>query len=391
MRSKQNVQSDSIQSQSGGASDRFFIDRALKSAWLAAGQTDPNPLVGALVVNNGIVVGEGHHERAGCAHAEVIALEKAGSHSCNSTLYVTLEPCSHQGKTPPCVDRIIAGGVRRVVACTLDPDPRVSGQGIKKLRENNIEADVGILEAQAFLLNLAYFKRRLSLGSTVTLKVAMTIDGKIASAPGRRDTITGDQAHTYVHRLRAENDAVIVGIDTLLTDHPRLDCRRLQGLPDPLPVVLDTDLRFPNDYPWIVEDRKFIVCCAEDVDVAKARFFEKSSGRIIMCKRSDGGIDIKDVIAKLAEIGISSLLVEGGGRILTDFIELNCWDAMHVFISSKFFGEDGIPVYRKQSGFDNADAAAVDAQRLGNDFLLRYLNRDMVDELTERLRLGNND
>jgi diaminohydroxyphosphoribosylaminopyrimidine deaminase/5-amino-6-(5-phosphoribosylamino)uracil reductase len=387
MRSKAEVAQNVAISQSEKASDRFFIDRALMLAWLAAGHTDPNPLVGAVVVSNGVVVGVGYHQRAGSAHAEVIALDEAGARAKNSTLYVTLEPCSHQGKTPPCVDRIVASGVRRVVVCTLDPDPRVRGKGIKKLIENSIEVDVGILPEQAVLLNLPYFKRQLSLGGAVTIKVAMTIDGRIASAPGMRDTITGSQAQQYVNRLRAENDAVIIGIDTLLTDQPRLDCRRLSAPSDPLPVVLDTQLRFPVDYPWIREGRKFCICCSESVDAAKAQIFEKTSGQIIRCISANGAVDVKDVIARLAENGISSLLVEGGGRVLTSFIERDCWDALHVFISSEFFGEDGVPVYRNRCGFENNCAVSVDARQIGDDFLLRYVHRDTMAKVTESLNI----
>jgi diaminohydroxyphosphoribosylaminopyrimidine deaminase/5-amino-6-(5-phosphoribosylamino)uracil reductase len=387
MQSKQDVMQDSIISQPGNASDQYFIERALKLAWSAAGRTDPNPLVGAVVVNDGVIVGEGYHERAGCAHAEVIALDAAGTRSQGGILYVTLEPCSHHGKTPPCVDRIIASGVRRVVACTVDPDQRVSGRGIQKLVENNIEINVGILQEQAVLLNLAYFKQRLALGSAVTLKVAMTIDGKIASAPGMRNAITGSDVQKYVHRLRAENDAVIVGIDTLLTDLPQLDCRCLPGLSSPVPVVLDTSLRFPLDYPWIDEGRRFYVCCAEDADDAAAKLIEKTSGRVIRCKRNNGALDVNNVITGLADNGMPNVLIEGGGRVLTSFIENNKWDAMHVFISSAFFGEEGVPLYRNGSGFKNADANSVDAQRIGDDFLLRYINRATMGKMTERLSL----
>jgi len=367
--------------------DRFYLHRALELAWLAAGQTKPNPLVGAVVVNGGEVVGEGFHERSGRAHAEVIALEKAGRRSRDGTLYVTLEPCSHQGKTPPCADRVIASGIRRVVACTFDPDARVSGRGIRKLRENNIEVCVGMLQDQAFLLNLAYFKKRLSPGSAVTMKTAVTIDGKIASAPGRRDMITGEDAQLYVHRLRAENDAVVVGIDTLLTDRPILDCRKLPGSIPPVPVILDSRLRFPLDYPWIGEERRFIVCCADDAAEDKIPPLDGAGGKVIRCRRAEGILDASDVVTGLAQAGLSGLLVEGGGKIVTSFLEQNCWDALHILISSKLFGEGGVTMFRKREGFENAGAVAVDAQRLGNDFLLRYINRATRDEFIEKLNL----
>ncbi|MFH1754752.1 MAG: bifunctional diaminohydroxyphosphoribosylaminopyrimidine deaminase/5-amino-6-(5-phosphoribosylamino)uracil reductase RibD, partial [Candidatus Latescibacterota bacterium] len=327
----------------------------------------------------------GYHRRSGSAHAEVIALHEAGARSLNGTLYVSLEPCSHHGKTPPCVDRIIAGGIRRVVVGTLDPDPRVSGRGVQILTDHGIQVDVGCLRDASILLNLSYFKRKLSLGSSITVKVAMTIDGKIASAPGKRDAITGSQAQQYVHKLRAMNDAVIIGIDTLLTDRPRLDCRSAPGLKPPAPVVLDSSLRFPEDYPWMHEGREFFVMCATDADDAKARRIEDSHGLVIRCSSSHGQLDLHDIINKLADLEKRRILIEGGGRVLSSVIRRSSWDALCVFISASLFGEDGVAVFPGQEAFKNSSAVPVDAQRIGDDFLLRYLNNATRIDLGERL------
>ncbi|NIM19630.1 MAG: bifunctional diaminohydroxyphosphoribosylaminopyrimidine deaminase/5-amino-6-(5-phosphoribosylamino)uracil reductase RibD [Candidatus Latescibacteria bacterium] len=365
--------------------DASFLGRALELAWRAAGRTHPNPLVGALVVKESRIVAEGYHKRSGLAHAEILALDEAGRAAEGSTLYVTLEPCAHKGKTPPCVDRIISSGVRRVVACTQDPFPHVSGGGFEKLKSNRIQVDVGCLKEQALLLNLPYFMRHLGLGSIVTLKIASTMDGRIASVPGKRDAITGKEAQLYAHRLRASHDAVLIGVETLLTDRPLLDCRLLEDVDPPVPVVLDANLRFPEDYPWIKEGRAFFVCCGMNADASKVQQVEKTNGRVLRCKMEAEELDITNVVSTLEGEGVSSILVEGGGKVFSSFIDRNLWNAAYTFVSPLFFGEEGVAMYRKRFANKEPGAFPVDAFRVGDDFLLRMLNEKTRSELLEKL------
>jgi diaminohydroxyphosphoribosylaminopyrimidine deaminase/5-amino-6-(5-phosphoribosylamino)uracil reductase len=323
--------------------------------------------------------------RSGTEHAEIVALNRAGFESDGSTLYVTLEPCTHHGKTPPCVNEIVSRGVRRVVIGTLDPDPRVNGRGVEMLRANGLEVEVGCLEDQAILLNLPYFKLHLGLGITMTLKVAMTMDGRIASGLGRRDRITGEDAQAYTHRLRASHKAVLIGVDTLLTDMPKLDCRLLEEVMAPVPVVLDTKLRIPERYPWVEEGREFLVCCSPDVDAEKRTRIEKSGGKVFHCRAQDGELELSDVVGALEAEGLSSVLVEGGGRIFSSFVERGCWDAMYVFISPSLFGEEGVAMYRRRIANENTGAFPVDASRVGGEFLLRFLNMRTREGLLARL------
>ncbi len=365
--------------------DRAYLERALELAWRASGQTYPNPLVGAVVVKNGEIIGEGFHARSGSAHAEIVALETTRANPEGATLYVTLEPCAHQGKTPPCVNRIISSGIQRVVACTLDPNPRVSGRGRARLVKSGIRVDIGYLMEQAVLLNLPYFKRHMSREGAVTLKIASTMDGKIATAPRKRDLITGPEAQEYAHRLRATHEAILIGIETLLTDRPKLDCRLIEGAAAPVPVVVDTRLRFPGDYPWVNEGRKFFICCAPDVDSARLERLENTSGRVLRCRMDQNGLDMRDVVSKLKSEGVGSILVEGGAKVFSSFIDKGIWDAMVTFVSPMLFGENGAAMYKRTSPNTHIDAIPVDARKIGRDFLLRYMNEKTRENLLVEL------
>jgi diaminohydroxyphosphoribosylaminopyrimidine deaminase/5-amino-6-(5-phosphoribosylamino)uracil reductase len=225
------------------------------------------------VVSAGREVASGHHRRFGDAHAEVLALDGAGERARGATLYVSLEPCAHHGHTPPCVDRILAAGIARVVAPAPDPDARVNGRGIARLRERGIRVDVGGEATAAVLENLGYYRQRLGLGPTVTLKIAASADGMAARARGQRDDVTGAAARREVHGLRALHDAVVVGVETALIDRPRLDCRLLEGGVDrePMPVVIDTHLRTEADNAWSRAGRPFVVVTGPHVDARSKR------------------------------------------------------------------------------------------------------------------------
>ena len=358
--------------------DGYFMDRALALAWRAAGRTHPNPLVGAVVVRDGRVVGEGFHATCGQPHAEIIALDQAGDAAKGATLYSTLEPCSHHGRTPPCVDAIVASGVTRLVAATRDPDARVDGKGFEILRKNGIEVELGCRAEAAIALNLPYFKRQLSLGPAVTLKMATTLDGRIATMPNRRDAVTGHEAQKFVHALRATHAAVAVGADTVVTDRPRLDCRVLDEVREPVPVVFDSNQRVPRSNTWESEGREYVVATmSKDDDVSGVR-------RAIACAGRDGRVCVAAATERLREAGFDSVLVEGGAQLFASYVDAKIWDVMHIIVAPKLFGAGGVPLVNV--GMDGGlDAVPVDASRLKDDYRVTYFRGEALRPLLDRL------
>jgi diaminohydroxyphosphoribosylaminopyrimidine deaminase/5-amino-6-(5-phosphoribosylamino)uracil reductase len=366
--------------------DDFYLDRAIDLAWLGSGKTLENPMVGAVVTRDGRIVGEGYHEAFGLAHAESVALDQAGQRARGATLYVTLEPCTHQGKTPPCVGRIIGSGVERVVVCTADPDPRMDGLGIEALRSRGIQVDVGPRAERAILLNLPYFKRMMKLGCAVTIKAASTWDGRIASRPGARDSITGTESQVFVHRLRATHEGVLIGINTLLVDRPRLDCRWLEGVRDPAPVVLDTRFRFPVDYRWLKEGRRFLVITGDEPANDKLRQIEAGGGAVLRCDKRGDHVDETLAMRTMMGWGVSSVLVEGGADVLTSFLGSETWDALRLFVSPGVYGPEGVTLV--SSLIDAGDAVLAGAERFGQDVLISYLKKETYTAITDCLVEG---
>ena len=366
--------------------DDAHMRRALSLASRGMGDTYPNPQVGAVVVADGEIVGEGYHQRCGQAHAEVRALEDAGDRARGATMYVTLEPCDHHGRTPPCVDAVIAAGVSRVVISLIDPDSRVSGRGVERLRSVGVRVDVGCLAPQAVAHNVDYFRNHLNLGPTVSLKMAVTLDGRIARAPGRRDRITGHAAHYRVHRLRAGYDCVVIGVDTVIVDRPRLDCRFLDTSAEralPTPVVLDTHLRMPLENRWAKEGRAYLVMCGRDADASRQEAIERGSGRVVRCEVASGRVSIRDAIRQLVQDGYGRILVEGGAGVFTSFVDDGAWDALYIFQSPVLFGGEGVPLYHGSRG--DIDGRLVDTERIENDTLHRFLNPVGLDMILERI------
>ncbi|MEE9269653.1 MAG: bifunctional diaminohydroxyphosphoribosylaminopyrimidine deaminase/5-amino-6-(5-phosphoribosylamino)uracil reductase RibD [Candidatus Krumholzibacteria bacterium] len=369
----------------GPGDDGTWMDRAIDLAWLGSGRTRPNPLVGAVVVCDGRVVGDGYHAARGREHAETEALDRAGPAALGATLYVTLEPCVHYGRTPPCTDRILDSGVRRVVVGTLDPDPRVGGRGIEALRSHGIEVALGVRAERALLLNLPYFKNALQLGPVVTLKMACSLDGRIAARRGSRDTISGAEARRFAHRLRAIHDGVLVGSETLLVDSPQLDCRLLDGIPAPTPVVMDARLRFPSGYRWTGERRPFIVVAGDDCDDTRRARIVDQGGRVLTCARQDGRLDPRSLLESVGKAGIHSLLVEGGAEVFSSFARRGLWDAMHLFVSPIMFGPDGVGMAETAIDRDRLGAVSVGVSKFDSDILISYLRSTTRTALLERL------
>ncbi|MGN7469417.1 bifunctional diaminohydroxyphosphoribosylaminopyrimidine deaminase/5-amino-6-(5-phosphoribosylamino)uracil reductase RibD [Brevibacillus sp. SAFN-007a] len=342
--------------------DRRFMALALELARSAHGQTSPNPLVGAVLVNNGAVVGMGAHLRAGEPHAEVHALRMAGEKAAGATLYVTLEPCSHFGKTPPCADAVVAAGIRRAVIATLDPNPLVAGKGVEKLRAAGVEVLVGVGEAEAKRLNEVFFHYITTRRPFVTLKTASTLDGKIASVTGHSRWITGERARVEVHELRRQHDAILVGVGTVLADDPLLTARqgdKLYGR-QPVRIVLDSQLRTPLTARVIENaDAPTWMFTTEAAPAQKRAALAEKGVRLFV---ASGQISVENVLDTLGECGITSLLVEGGQAVNGAFLQARAIQKIISYVSLKLIGGSGAPTPIGGQGLAMMDQAV----RLGN-------------------------
>ncbi|MFA7693236.1 MAG: bifunctional diaminohydroxyphosphoribosylaminopyrimidine deaminase/5-amino-6-(5-phosphoribosylamino)uracil reductase RibD [Candidatus Hydrogenedentes bacterium] len=316
-------------------SDYSYMTRALKLAAQGAGQTSPNPMVGCVIVKDDIILGEGLHERVGGAHAEVNAYRSCGvADTEGATVYVTLEPCTHTGRTPPCVDLLLERRPGRVVIAMEDPNTRVNGIGIARLRDAGIRTDVGICETAARRLNEIYIKHVRSGIPWVTAKCAMTLDGKIATRSGHSKWITGEKAREYTHRLRHSHDVILVGSRTIMVDNPRLTTRLPEGKGrHPIKVILDAGDYLSADRRVFAKDRESPTWIAT---TAGNRY--DFADEIIVLPPGSGGVDLRALLAALAERGIQSVLIEGGGATLASAFSSDIVDKVCFFCAPKIIG-----------------------------------------------------
>ena len=320
--------------------DEKFMALALNLAEKGRARTSPNPMVGAVVVKNGRIIGKGYHKKAGMPHAEAIALDDAGTAAKGATLYVNLEPCNHFGRTPPCCDKILINGIKEVVIGMRDPNPINNGSGIRRLKKNGIKLRSGIMEEEAKRLNEAYIKFITTKMPFVTIKVAESLDGKIATRTGDSKWITGSRARKYAHRLRSQNDAIMVGINTILKDNPLLNVRGISKKKDPIKVIVDSRLRVPAR-SRIFSSRspaKVLIATTQTSRRKKMRSFQGHDVEIIKVKNNGKGVDLKALFRELAGRGVRSLLVEGGGRLIGSLLENKLVDKAYFFISPKIIG-----------------------------------------------------
>lgn len=326
-------------------SDRQYMGAALRLARRAAGRTSPNPMVGAVVVRQDRVVGRGHHARAGTEHAEVVALRDAGTAARGATLYVNLEPCSHFGRTAPCVRAVIEAGIRRVVAGMIDPNPAVAGGGVQALKDAGIRVDVPVREDDCRRLNEAFVKHVTRGLPFVTLKLAASLDGRIATATGDSRWVTGPAARRYVHRLRNELDAVLVGSGTVLADDPQLTCR-LPGGRDPLRVVLDGRLRTPLTARLVTQPHpeKTVLVTRNDAPADRRKRLEDLGVQVWRFPADRGRVSFRRVLRKLARAGVLSVLVEGGAVTAARAVSEKAVDKVLCFYAPKFIGAEGLPM-----------------------------------------------
>lgn len=316
--------------------DNEYMDLALSLARATIGQTSPNPCVGAILVKNGEIVGMGAHLKAGTEHAEVHAIKSAGEKARNAILYVTLEPCSHYGKTPACTDLIIQSGISKVFIATIDPNPCVAGTGIEKLRAAGIQVDVGLCENEANEMNEPFFHFIKTKTPFVTLKAAMSLDGKIAAKTGDSKWITSKQSRQDVHKLRHEHDAILIGVNTLIKDNPILTARLPQGGKNPIRVVLDTCLKIPVDSN-IVQDSaaKTLIFTGKNINKQKAEELKK---QVEIISLPSDHVPVDQVLKILGERNIMSILVEGGAAIHASFIEAKAFQQVILYIAPKIIG-----------------------------------------------------
>jgi diaminohydroxyphosphoribosylaminopyrimidine deaminase/5-amino-6-(5-phosphoribosylamino)uracil reductase len=318
--------------------DHFWMRRALAEAERGRGGVEPNPLVGAVVVRDGRLVSVGHHARFGGPHAEVVALDRAGAEASGATLYVTLEPCCHFGKTPPCTDAVVRAGVARVVAAMPDPFPRVAGGGLARLREAGVAVEVGVEAEAARRLNPPFLKRLATGLPYVTAKWAMTLDGKLATGSGDSAWISGERSRALVHELRGRMDMIVVGVGTVLADNPRLTARP-PGPRTPARVVLDSEARLPTDSRLASTAREVPVWVAVNDRAPPERLDAlRELGCEIMALPGRGRVPVVDLLGELGRRGGTNVLVEGGGQVLGSFLDAGQIDAVDVFVAPALEG-----------------------------------------------------
>ncbi len=315
--------------------DSFYMSLALSLAKRRKGYTAPNPTVGCVIVKDGEIVGLGYHERAGLPHAEAIALSQAGKRAEGSTVYVTLEPCSHYGRTPPCVDALINAKVKRVVIATEDKNPVVSGNGIRKLKEAGIEVKVGVCKKEAEELNEDFFTFITENRPYITLKFAQTIDGKLATVTGDSKWITSLKSRRYAHRLRQIADAVLVGVNTVLKDDPLLTVRHFPSEKQPIRVIIDPELETPEDAKVINDRSSKTLIFYSRRDAIKEEILKSKGAELIFIEE----INLNTILEELKRRNIMHVLVEGGAYTITQFLKNNLWDRIVVFQAPKILGE----------------------------------------------------
>lgn len=339
--------------------DEQYMRLAIEIAKAGIGQTSPNPVVGAVVVKDGEIVGFGAHLKAGEPHAEVHAIRMAGEKAKGATVYVTLEPCSHYGKTPPCADLLIETGVQRVVIATTDPNPLVAGKGIEKLKSAGIEVKLGVLKEEADELNRVFFHYIAAKTPFVTLKYASSLDGKIATTTGESKWITSEAAREDVHRYRAVHDAILVGVNTVITDNPSLTVRLPEGGKNPIRIVLDTHLRTPLDANILNDGQaETWIIVGSEASAEKRKLYEKRNVQIIPMSKPH--IDIDELLHVLGERRITSLFVEGGSHVHDSFVRAKAVNEIVAYFAPKIIGGKQAPTPIGGIGF----AAMADVMEL---------------------------
>ena len=352
--------------------DEKFMAEALRIAKNAEGRTSPNPMVGAVIVRDGKIIAEGWHRKAGTPHAEIHALNMAGELSKDSTMYVTLEPCSHFGRTPPCANKIVDAGIKKVVIAMKDPNPLVAGRGIEILKNAGIEVEVGILEDDARRLNEVFLKYITKKIPFVTAKFACSLDGKISTVTGESQWISCEESRNFVHHLRDVNDGIMVGIGTVLADNPSLTARIENGK-NPVRIVVDSMARTPLDSKFLNDGAtKNIIAVTENAPTEKISALQNLGAEIITAGNNQ--VDLKILMAELARREITSVLLEGGGTLNFSMFRAGLIDKVFAFVAPKIIGGKNAHSPVAGNGFEKlSDAVQLEnltAEKIGTDILI---------------------
>ena len=354
--------------------DEQYLKRTIKLARKGSGSVNPNPLVGCVIAKNGEIVGEGYHACFGKEHAEVVALRNAGENARGATLYVNLEPCCHYGKTPPCTEAIIKAGINRVVIGMVDPNPLVNQQGIKILRQHDIEVKTGVEEQASRALNRVFIKYITTGMPYITLKIAQSMDGRVATITGHSRWITSQPARVEAHRIRNESDAIIVGIGTVLADDPQLTVRHVAGK-SPVRVVLDSHLKIPLSAQLLTDDHVHqTIVATVSGDSSKIAAIKKTGAHIWQFPNDQNGrIPLPELLKKMADARLSAVMVEGGAQVNTSFLKEKMVDHIIIAIAPKIIGAGieaigDLGVLTVDQGIELVD---VKTGQLGPDLVVR--------------------
>jgi len=356
--------------------DHKMMRNCIRLAKNGYGFVSPNPLVGATIVKNGKIIGQGWHQKFGEAHAEINAINSASESVKGSTIYINLEPCSYQGKTPACSLALIQLGFKRVVIATLDPNPLVSGNGVKMLQNAGIEVEIGILEKEALKLNERFFKFIQTNKPFVAIKMATSLDGKIATSSGDSKWITNEKSRHYAHQLRLKYSAILVGVNTVLADDPILNIRiRKIKTKNPLRIVLDSSLRSPkNAKIFDTSIAATWIATTEKASAERIELFRKKGVKVLIIPEKKGKIDLHFLIERLGKEGIDSLLVEGGGTVNFSFAEEKLIDKVYAFIAPKLIGGENAKTGMEGDGFaqlsETIDLKCLTYKKLNDNLLI---------------------
>lgn len=359
--------------------DEYYMDLAIKLAKQGIGKVNPNPMVGAIIVKNNKVIGKGYHEEYGGKHAEINAIESAIENLDGSTMYVNLEPCSHFGKTPPCVEKIIESNISKVVIASVDPNPLVRGKGVKKLIDAGIEVKVGVLDEENKKLNEVFMKYIVHKKPFVVMKVAMSLDGKIATITGESKWISCEESRRCVHKLRSEVMGILVGINTVIKDDPMLNCR-LENGKNPIRIIVDTTLKIPINSKIISSSNviRTIIVTTRKANVNSINLLKEKGVEILIVNSKDNLVDLEDMIIKLGELNIDSILIEGGSKLNFEVINANIVDKIQVYIAPILIGGEDSKTPIGGNGIlhlnDAFKLSKMDYKNIGSDiFIEGYL------------------
>lgn len=361
------------------STDVKYMKTAIELAKKGIGKTSPNPVVGAVLVRNRRIVAQAYHKKAGAPHAEASAIKVAGKNARGATLYSTLEACTHYGKTPPCTDTIIKSGIKKAVFAMRDPNPINKGRGISKLRYAGIETNCGILEHEALVLNRPFVKFMRKRLPYVTIKMAQSVDGKIADSRGRSRWITSGPSRQFVHELRARNDAILIGANTLIKDNPLLTNRSHgNSKKKPVRIILDSNLRTPLRSRILEKGNSnagdVLIAGGEGASLEKKALLERKGARVILFPRKNGRVNLVSLMRYLARNGIMSVLCEGGGELSASLLKDRLADEAFFFVSPRIIGGKTAPTSCDGVSSDIRESIALEnvkVERIGRDILIR--------------------